>query len=674
MQERTLPSLRSGSTTIRAGRKLAPRAALLLLAGLLTGCTENLPYFIAIGDAGPADPCALPLHEIVAHTLAQDHLNVKPMGTVRETMKDVQITFEKELAERVTKLEGRCTDHTARTIPGIESVASKWLKVYSYQSTNPDQDLTQLEEFVLSARLVKTLVTEDIKPDEEPNDTQSLVEDVDDKRSQWCGRPPKPKWDPQPTPIPTDCQKRRALYKVIPYPENLYETLLQQTRTITDRNRRLLVLGYEIPWDADKTLIRYGVTFYFEDQPPSENQPAKTLFLGHDLLYANEGTPKPYLANRTAPEKTTTTTPWTRSWWNITGYPFSVIIGVKNAAFEVAKVPFSLIAGALIGRDGWNYPVQNFVTAGNALEVELFSETRGGALHGLYRLFTDIPLVGQIFQYNSSVDRSEPDQLPVDVRKKIFLSRGIYGGNKWGQDTGLWAAAARQDYPDYDIYSPPYRHGTVIDVVWSMFNLSHGPAYNEAQYVMDHTGYQDRIYLAGHSGGVQRSAAASRILWDHGYPVRKIVGIAGPSIGQAFVDPRYPDAFRVYLNTASGANQDIVSKVGVVAGTFTTVLDYATIVPLKYVVGGLCLTNNACRDTVYTYADRLGPTNSTLIQVDRKPSSQHQTPFRQSLTDRLVFDAYIRGGFATAFRENLERPGEPELKKDEPPNAIPWKR
>jgi hypothetical protein len=672
MQERTPLSSARRPAAFYARRRSTPKATLLLLAGLLTGCTENLPYFVAIGDAGlTADPCVVPLHRVVADTL-QD-LKVKPMGAVPQTIKTVQVALEKKLAENVAKLDLGCTDGASRPIPGLDRMSSKWIETYSYQSANPDQDLSRFEEFLLSAQLVKTLATENLKADENKDDTQSLVEDQDDRRSQWCGRPPRPKWDPQPATIPTDCPKRRALYKVTTYPDNLYETLFQQARAITDRNRHLFVLGYEIPWDADKTLIRYGITFYFHDQPVSDGLPAQTLFLGYDLLYANEGTPEPYLANRVAPEKTTTVTPWTRSWWSVTGYPFSVIIGVKNAAFEMAKVPFSLIAGALVGRDGWNYPLQNIVTAGNALAVELFSETRGGAEHGLYRLFTDIPIVGQIFQYNSSADRSEPDELPP-ARKKIFLSRGIYGGNKWGQDTGLWAAAAKQDYPDYDIYSPPYRHGTVIDVVWSMFNLSHGPAYNEAQYVMDHAGYQDRIYLAGHSGGVQRSVSASRILWDHGYPVRKVVGIAGPSIGQAFVDPRYPDAFRVYLNTASGANQDIVSKVGVVAGTFTTVLDYATIVPLKYVVGGLCFTNNACRDTIYTYADRLGSTNATIIQVDRKPSSQHQTPLRQSLTDRLVFDAYVRGEFATAFREDLERPGEPELKKDEPPNAIPWKR
>jgi hypothetical protein len=277
--------------------------------------------------------------------------------------------------------------------------------------------------------------------------------------------------------------------------------------------------------------------------------------------------------------------------------------------------------------------------------------------------------VGQLFQYNFGGDRSEPDELSQDIRRKIFLSLGIYGGNKWGQDTGLWTLFARQSYPTYDIYSPPYRHGTVIDVIWSMFNLSHGQAFNEARYVMDHATRKDRLYLAGQSGGVQRSAVTSRILTNLGYPVVKVMGIAGPSIGQALVDPRYPEAFKVYLNTRPGANQDVVSKVGVVAGAFSTLLDYTVIVPLKYTLGTLGGLIIQDRERAYLVADRFGFSNASIVEVERKPSSRHQTPMRLSFTDRLVFDSYIRNEFSTAFREDLERADRPELDR---PHAFPW--
>ena len=85
---------------------------------------------------------------------------------------------------------------------------------------------------------------------------------------------------------------------------------------------------------------------------------------------------------------------------------------------------------------------------------------------------------------------------------------------------------------------------------------------------MRHAGQADWLYLSGHSGGVQRSASASRILANHGYSVQKVLGVAGPNVGQAYVDQRFPNAFRIFLNTDIGGDQDVVSKIGIVAGTY----------------------------------------------------------------------------------------------------------
>ena len=344
--------------------------------------------------------------------------------------------------------------------------------------------------------------------------------------------------------------------------------------------------------------------------------------------------------------------------------------------FETIKMPFSFIAGALFGRgDPWDYSLQNLQTAYDSLVFELANPPRYGLVLGTHRLLAEIPLVGQIFQYNigahlreyehdgcysadtgeNSERQDENDHCP---RQKIFVSRGIYGGDQWAQDTGLWSALTQQAYPQADVYAPPYRFGTVTDVIWSMFNLSHGPGYNEAQYIISHAGEADRVYLAGHSGGVQRSAAASRILADHGYRVAKVVGIAGPSIGQAFVDTRYKDPFRVYLNKDTGANDDVVSQIGAVANVYSSILDYAVIGPLKYSVGLVArIFGKNTRKWVFDKADHTGFTNSHIIEVERKPSSRHETPLRLSLSDRLIFDAYVRSEFATAFREDLQGTG-----------------
>ncbi len=692
--------------------------ATTICALALAGCASELPYTIAIGDPPDAKTtpdyvrpdykkCVLRLDDIVKK-IVLDYSSSK-----LHDVKSLQVEFEKQLRHgtqtkfgtppgegppeegpRALNCEDGKQEHEKGIFssfkrddyPFIEEISKKWLTSYALDATDPNQSIDRFREYLRSAQLVESLAKQQIKPEEiESNWTQEPKE----SQSQWCGAA---------LTAGSPCDKVRSLYHVEtqltapafhedgPLP-NLYKHLLAEIEEVrtngTQRNRRYFMLGYEIPWDKDRTLVRYGVTFYFGQTAPevgeaySKEKHAIQL-IGYDLTYANEATPEPFVARDTndSPKRSKATqdtkSPWHEHAWRYTGYPFSLVIGLKNAAFEIAKLPFSTIAGLLFGRDAWNYPAENVIAAYNALYVEAATETHRGAEEGLYRLLTEIPLVGQLFQYNSGGDRMERDELDLDIRKKIFLSRGIYGGNKWGQDTGLWALFARQSYPDdtYDIYSPPYRHGTVIDVVWSMFNLSHGPAYSETKYVMDQASRQDRLYLAGHSGGVQRSAAASRILFHHGYKVIKVVGIAGPSIGQAIVDPRYPEAFKVYLNTGSGANQDVVSKVGNVAGAFSTLLDYAVIVPLKYTLGSLGGLVIWDREGAYRIADRFGFSNATIVEVERKPSSRHQTPMRLSFTDRLVFDAYIRNEFSTAFREDLERADRPE---NDRPHAFPWK-
>jgi len=688
----------------------------------LAGCASNLPYTIAIDDPPPTigdlphetnkrpdyKKCVLRLDDIVK-AVADNYSrsesdNVKSLqvkfemqlrhgtqtefGTqhnkeqmAKEREKVAQPLEEPPLLEGCEKLRQEMNKDDSSFVkffkeradsPLIEEVAKKWLTSYALDATDPDQSLDRFREYVRSAQLVENLAERPIKPEEsEDNWTQLAIQ----PQSQWCG-----------TALPkgSSCDEKRSLYhvqsvlKASPNPgetaKDLYKHLLsdivQVERAGTQRNQRYFMLGYEIPWDKERTLVRYGVTFYFRQ---TETEPDLVKLIGYDLTYANEATPAPDT------KKISESLPWLNlnNAWRSTGYPFSLVIGLKNAAFEIAKVPFSTIAGLLIGRDAYNYPAENVLAARDALYVEAFRLPQSpwgselSSVWGLYRLLTEIPLVGQLFQYNLGSDHSEKDVLSDITRRKIFLSRGIYGGNKWGQDTGLWTLFARQSYPTYDVYSPSYGHGTAIDVLWSMFNLSHGPAYNEARYVMDYATHDDRLYLAGHSGGVQRSVAASRILSNFGYKVIKVVGIAGPSIGQAVVDTRYPEAFKEYLNTGAGANQDITSKIGNVAGAFTTLLDYSVIVPLKYTIGGLGGLFGK-RDSIYRFADRLGFSNASIVEVERKPSSRHQTPMRLSFTDRLVFDAYIRNEFSTAFREDLERADSPH--KTDRPHAFPWEQ
>ena len=658
---------------------------------LLQGCavwSSDLQYHLAL-ETDPAvqkTDCTVVLKSVVDDVLKE---NNGPSGDNPRTIRDFQIALERQLHKTVKDL----VCYTDKTTP-LSKRSVKWLASYAYETTDPDQDLRRFEEYLNSRQFAQELTLKvPVVADERQGEVEGFIWDEGscDRRSQWFGNPEAKEG--------SLCSiKSRPLYKILsyknekddhPYPgdqaKDLLDRLLSRVKDVRAdkaRNVRFFVLGYEIPWDKDDTLIRYGMRFYFIDTltlgaSASDPSAAKIEYLGYELDYANEATPQPFLAHNKkggvpgkdeGPDAQDITDAKTDApplsttrrilYW--TGYPFAVAIGVKNAAFELAKIPFSTVAGILSGRDNpLFYPAQNIRTAWNALEVEVGHRPHYYFMPGLMNLISEVPFVGQLFQFNTGPKYMDWDFAPEPgrTREKIFLSRGIYGGDKWGQDTGLWASWAKAAYPDYDVYSPPYRHGTITDVLWSMLNLSHGPGYNEAAYIMRHAGQADRLYLSGHSGGVQRSASASRILANHGYSVQKVFGVAGPNVGQAYVDQRFPNAFHIFLNTDSGGAQDVVSKIGVVACTYAETLDMLALGPPKYIFGGLAgLFNAHAKMWFYDVFDHLGSRNATISEIRGKVSTLHQTPFRQSLAEPIVFDAYVRSEFSTAFRQDLERP------------------
>ncbi|MEK7349946.1 MAG: hypothetical protein AAB177_03675, partial [Nitrospirota bacterium] len=659
----------------------------LLLQGCAVG-SSDLQYHLAL-ETDPSDQkpgCTLVLKSVVDETLKG---NSGPLGSSPWTIRNFQIALERQLHRTVTGFACFPDKPTP-----LNKGSVKWLASYAYEATDPDQQLPRFDEYLNSRQFAQELILKvPVVADERVGEVEGLIrnEGPCDRRSQWFG-------NPEATEGSACSIKSRPLYKIFSYKneqdlhsyedgynKNLLARLMSRTKEVRAgkmRNVRFFVLGYEIPWDEDNTLIRYGMRFYFIDTltlgaSASDSSVTTTEYLGYELDYANEATPQPFLAHskksgapdqdkgqyeRDIMDAKTAAPPLsnTRSMLYWTGYPFAVAIGVKNAAFELAKIPFSTIAGLLFGRDNpLYYPAQNIRTAWNALEVEIGHKPSYYFFPGLINLLSEVPFVGQVFQFNTSPKYMDWDLAPEPgrIREKIFLSRGIYGGDKWGQDTGLWAAWTRAAYPDYDVYSPPYRHGTITDVLWSMFNLSHGPGYSEAAYIMRHAGQADRLYLSGHSGGVQRSASASRILANHGYSVQKVFGLAGPNVGQAYVDQRFPNAFHIFLNTDSGGDPDVVSKIGAVAGTYAEALDALTLGPPKYVFGGLAgLFSDHAQMWFYDVFDHLGSRNATISQIRGKVSTLHQTPFRQSLAEPIVFDAYVRSEFSTAFRHDLERP------------------
>ncbi len=634
-----------------------------------------------------------------------------PSETNAWTLRKFQTKFEHLIDSRIIKLD---RDRCPRS---KKSIYSKWSVRYSLNGADPDEDLDRLQEYLRSLESIQKITTQHhiVPNDNVPGKGE---------RSQWCGYPsgkcmetatlykviPYLKVEDWPALMKrVDCIRNAAPSCSSPSPQHF------------------LVLGYELPWDKEFTEVRYGIMFYFEQgQGPESDSELQTRFLGYILTYANEANPQPFTPTHqqlAGPPPTKQSPPpknekdasqaityysggkpletgahpldectakspeaglktivsvskqkeCARDWVSIakgvTGYPIAIAIGMKNAALELAKMPLSSIEGLLGGRDPfYQYPITNAVNAWKTLQVEL--DPSNLPSYGMFppwaiqRLLSELPLVGQVFQINTGPEHRDRDLSPDRVNRQIFISRGIYGGDEAGQDTGLWAARTYDAYPQYEVYSLPYKHGTVIDVVWSMFNLSHGPGYAEAKYIMDGpTGPFDHLFLTGHSGGVQRSAAASRILANHGYSVQRILGIAGPSIGQAYVDTRYPRSFQIFLNPEAGANGDLVSRVGTVANSYSLALSYLTVIPLKYVFGMATVWDAEVQRCTYQFFNRIGFSNAAVTEVLRKRSSLHTTPLRLSLNEPVVFDAYVRSEYDVAFREDLLRPSDDAFPK-----------
>jgi hypothetical protein len=184
-----------------------------------------------------------------------------------------------------------------------------------------------------------------------------------DMAPQWCG--------------PKQICKDPRLYKFIRrqpsgkpegnFLKELSDRITAATASDTARSTYFFVVGYEFPWDADRTSVRYGVEFFFEGAP----QAKAPELLGAILFYASEATPfaPPQEPVNADDEELTLLNRLVY----MTGWPVAFVMGVKNAAFEIAKIPFSLIGGTLAGRDWfWIYPIQNLKNAVTTFGLEAF--------------------------------------------------------------------------------------------------------------------------------------------------------------------------------------------------------------------------------------------------------------------------------------------------------------
>jgi hypothetical protein len=291
------------------------------------------------------------------------------------------------------------------------------------------------------------------------------------------------------------------------------------------------------------------------------------------------------------------------------------IIGLKQFAGEIIKSPLSFIEAEFIKNiivekkvpfyrlDGFKAAIEDWKNGFTALRYRYMIDGKQGVLKTTQNLLGEVPVIGSIFDQWCGRKSGTSD--------KLFLTRGIYGGDDTAQNTALWKSFFESE-PELCVNVIPYRYGSIVDTIWSMLNLSHGYAYDMASDIVFNYKIRpgDSVFLCGHSSGVQRIVSTARILNDDGIKTKKMFGIAGPALGYA---PCGKTA--VELNGRMG--QDTVSDV-------SRIINY--------------ITFNSLTNIEWKY----------YKDVDER--FEHRTPGFVDGKNRLKYDGFLRQDLKDFFR------------------------
>jgi hypothetical protein len=343
---------------------------------------------------------------------------------------------------------------------------------------------------------------------------------------------------------------------LIPNRIGLYDDML--TAVEEERSSSIKLLSYV--YDRRGFLELSSLTFYIESlEGIVQDEPE--VFGWDYVKYGNKNNTKrnrqPYINYKIKKPADYLRLPYT--------FLVDTIIGLKQFAGEILKSPISFVEAEFIENifvekkipfyklDGFRAAGEDWRNGVTALTYRYRIDGDQGIVATTQNLLGEIPVIGSIF------DQRHREK--SGTANKLFLTRGIYGGNDSAQNMDLWVhyltnPPVQECPPDQstrqsgsttpnetnrvDTDRPyikviPYRHGGGIDVFWALFNISHGYAYDMASEIISKYDVNpgDSIHLSGHSGGVQRNIATARILNDDGIKVEKVYGIAGPALGYA---------------------------------------------------------------------------------------------------------------------------------------------
>ena len=304
------------------------------------------------------------------------------------------------------------------------------------------------------------------------------------------------------------------------------------------------------------------------------------------------------------------------------------VIGLKQFAGEIIKSPISFLEEEIFENifiekkvpfykfDGIKAAIEDWRNGVTALTYRYRVYGYQGFVATTQNLLGEIPLVGSVFDQWHGEESGLAD--------KLFLTRGIFGGEAHEQNTSFWVRYFRNhlegtnDDNVISVEAIPYKYGSNVDVLWALFNISHGYAYDMASEIIFNYDVNpgDTVLLSGHSGGVQRILSAARILNDDEINVKKIYGIAGPALGYAPCSET-----KVVLN--GKLLQDHVSEV-------SKFLKYTTL-------------NLLTLSTKWGYDDR-------KVQQKEDIHYEHVTPGFVGSRTRVKYDGYLRDNFTFFFK------------------------
>lgn len=339
---------------------------------------------------------------------------------------------------------------------------------------------------------------------------------------------------------------------LVPSSPDLYTRLLEACRR-EDARITLVAYHYDSSGLDALTLVDYlddsgqllGHDHIPQDTP--ETSPADAAFIGYDDL----------------------------AWWEypmfILDVPVYLAIGLQELAGEAIKAPLSALDSGWLGTpaEGRNplSPVC-FSSAGRAFVRDLVDGYRGLTWRFRVRsahtpldlardLLGQVPLVGPLMDFKSppelELGAGSPGGLEETRPRVIAISQGIHAGDETEQYTRHLERAVKEVRPDARTIAVPFSYGGAIDVIWSLLNLSHGPAHEAAHSIVFEHGIRpdQPLETVGFSGGVQRFTVASKLLRLGGYRVESSVGVAGPMAG-------FSAASRSHLLLADGIFLDPV--------------------------------------------------------------------------------------------------------------------